>query len=353
MKSGMRGRVRGTLLVVAFWTALAVLFGLSTSLTYISLGQPPIWGLALAYALAQWWLWAALTPLVAVAARRWPLERGTLARRVPVHLALSVAVAYFKVYAEGAARRWLFDAEPYVLINNLAVQVLIYWAMVAAVHALDRYGRSRAQAADATARLHEARLELLQAQLQPHFLFNALNAVSELIHEEPDRADRMIDRLGDLLRASLDGGARRDVTLDEEIDLVRSYLAIQEARLEDRLGVSIDVPAGCAAVPLPRLILQPLVENAVRHGIAPRPQGGRLWIRARRAAGRLVVAVEDDGAGWRAEAPEGVGLANTRARLAARYGQAASLDVIARDEGGTTVTLTVPADPAAGQGVPA
>jgi sensor histidine kinase YesM len=345
----MRGRLQAWLLVFAAWTALAVFFALTASLTYISLGQPPIWRLALANALAQWWLWAAATPLVVFAARRWPLDGRRLAGHAAVHLLLSLVVAFVKVRAEGFARFWLFDAQPYLLINNLALQALIYWSLVAAVHALDRYGRTRAQASDALARLSQARLDLLQTQLQPHFLFNALNAASEMIHENPERADLMIGRLSDLLRASLAGATRPKVTLDEEIELVRCYLSIQEARFGERLGVSIDVAPDCSAVRVPRLILQPLVENAIQHGIAPRPAGGRVWISARRRQDHVVVSVENDGEGLRREAAEGIGLANTRARLASLYGDAASFAMAPRAGGGATATLVVPATDRIGQ----
>jgi signal transduction histidine kinase len=339
----MSARRRAGVLVVSAWTALAVFFALTTSLTYISLGQPPIWGLALAYSLTQWWLWALLTPVVVVAARRWPFSRPRAAISLPVHLAIGAAVAYAKVWLEGQARRWLFDAEPYLLINNLALQFLIYLALVAAVHAVDHYGRTRARAAEATARLHEARLDLLTSQVQPHMLFNALNTVSEMIHEDPERADRMVGRLSDLLRATLEARDRPFVSLDEEIEVVRDYLAIQEARFSDRLRVEIDVPADCAAIAVPHLILQPLVENAIRHGIAPRPGAGRLTVRAATTSGLLTLTVADDGAGWPADARDGIGLGNTRARLAATWGARAALSVRAGERGGTIATIVLPA----------
>lgn len=331
--------------IFAAWTALAVFFSLSSSLTYISQGRPPIWGLALAFSLAQWWLWAALTPVVFLASRRWPLERGRLLRHVPIHLVIGLAAAYGKITAEGYVRLWLFDAQPYVVFSNLALQVLIYWALVAGVHALDQFGRGRARVADAEGKLNQAKLQLLRAQLQPHFLFNALNAVSELIHEDADRADQMIGRLSDLLRATLDAHDRAEVTLDEEMDLVRCYLAIQEVRLGDRLAASIEVPPDAARIHVPHLLLQPLVENAIEHGIGPRASGGVVRLSAGVAAGRLTVSVEDDGVGWTPESREGIGLANTRARLASLYGEAASFTMAGRPGGGTSATVVLPAGP--------
>ena len=190
--------------------------------------------------------------------------------------------------------------DPYLLINNLALQLLIYWALVGVAHALDTYGRSRQQAAEIQARLGRAQLELLRTQLQPHFLFNALNVIAELVHEDPERADRMIGRLSDLLRSTLDAGDRPFVTLDEEIGLVESYVRLQEARFGDRLSVRIDVAPGCGAALVPHFLFQPMVENAIQHGIAPRAGGGTIQITAARTDRRLEVRIEDDGLGLKA-----------------------------------------------------
>ena len=337
-------RLRPALLVFAAWTALAVFFGLTTSLTYISQGRAPVWGLALAFSLAQWWIWAALTPVVVALARRWPLSADRLWRRVPLHLVLSVIVAIVKVTLEGWVREWLFGVRPYLLINNIALQVLIYWALVAAVQALDQYGRSRERAAAMEMRLREAQLDLLRAQLRPHFLFNALNAISELVHEDPERADRMIDHLSELLRASIDAGDRQLATLDEELRLVEHYLAIQRVRFGDRLTVIVDAPPETRAVRVPHLMLQPLVENALVHGVGPRAAGGTIRIAAERADDRLILTIDDDGVGLGAAAPaDGVGLSNTRARLASLFGRDASLQLAGRPEGGARLSLAVPA----------
>ena len=191
-------------------------------------------------------------------------------------------------------------------------------------------------------RLNEARLQNLRAQLQPHFLFNALNAIAELTHEDPERADQMIGRLSDLLRASLDAGDRADATLDDEIALARHYLTIQEARFGERLKTTIDVAAECASVLVPPLLLQPIVENAVTHGVAPKSDGGAVAIRARRAGDKLEVHIEDDGPGVTASAADGIGLSITRARLQAIGHPAAALAIASRPGGGTRAVITLP-----------
>jgi signal transduction histidine kinase len=332
------------LLVFAAWTTVAVVFGVSTSLTYVSQDRPPLWGPALAFSLAQWWIWAALTPVVLAVSRRFPLDRGQWLARLPVHVVLGLVVAFVKLTIEGRVRQWLFGAPPYLLLNNLALQFVIYGALVAAAHVVTRYGESQARAAATEASLADARLQLLRAQLQPHFLFNALNAIAELVHEDPERADLTIGRLSDLLRASLDTGARDRVTMADEAALAGAYLDVQRARYGDRLRVSVDIPDDCRAALVPPLILQPLVENAVQHGVAARPDGGSIAIAATRDRDGLRVTVDDDGPGWPGDAPpaSGVGLANTRARLASIYGPDASLELRRREGGGVRAAVMLP-----------
>jgi signal transduction histidine kinase len=339
-----RVRWRLWLLVWAGWTTLAVVFAASTSLTYISQNRAPLWGPVLAVTLAQWWIWAALTPVVLWIARRFALERGRLLARVPIHFVFGVLVAFVKLAIEGRVREWVFGAPPYLLISNLVLQYLIYAALVAAAHLVARYGQTQARAAAVESRLNEARVQLLRAQLQPHFLFNALNAIAELVHEDPDRADVMIGRLSDLLRATVGLDARQDVTLDEELVLVEAYLEIQRARFGDRLVVSIEVEASCRALLVPHLLLQPLVENAVEHGTSRRADGGTLSVAAERRDRVLEIRVEDDGPGWEGDEPAaGVGLTNTRARLAVLYGAAGRLTLTRRQTRGVRATVTLPA----------
>src|SRR5262245_57880060 len=275
--------------------------------------------------------------------RRWPIARPHRLVRVAVYTLAGVLIAFGKVVADGAIREWIFGARPYLLISNLALQMAIYWALVAGAHALQRYGAARARAAEAEARLGQAQLHVLRAQLQPHFLFNALGSVAELVHEDPDRADRMIGQLSDLLRATLDVGERQEVTLAEELALLRSYVAIQQTRFGDRLIIVIDVGDDCLTARVPFLLLQPLVENAIRHGFSARAAGGGIHVAATCGGPSLVLTVEDDGVGRREGSTDGVGLTNTRGRLDAMYGDDASVTVGAGRAGGTLVTISIPA----------
>ncbi len=339
----MRRPVAQGLAVFAAWTALAIFFAASTSLTYISQDRPGLWSRTITTELAQWWIWAALTPVIFWISGRFSFARGRVLRALAVHMPLSVLVAFVTVTTEGRVRVWVFGVRPYLLISNLALKFLIYWALVGVAHALDHYGRSRARAAKIESQLGHAQIDLLRAQLQPHFLFNALNTIAELVHEDPERADQMVGRLSDLLRATLDAGDRPVVTLGEEIDLARQYLAIQHARFGPRLNVAIEIPPECEAALVPHLCLQPLIENAVRHGLAPRTIGGTLRVEASRRDRNLVITVEDNGVGWTGETPrEGISLANTRARLHSLYGGRASIALVRRDGGGVSARVTLP-----------
>jgi sensor histidine kinase YesM len=346
----MRRPVAQGLVVFAAWTALAIFFAASTSLTYISQDRPALWSRTITTELAQWWIWAALTPIILWASRRFEFARGRVPRALAVHLPLSLIVAFVTVTIESRVRVWAFGVRPYLLISNLALKFLLYWTLVGAAHALDHYGRSRTLAADREAQLGHAEIELLRMQLQPQFLFSALRTIAALVHEDPERADQMVGRLSDLLRATLDAGDRPIVTLGEEVDLARQYLSIQEARFGSRLNVSIHIPPDCQAALVPHICLQPLIENAVCHGLAPRPLGGTLRIEAARRDGALVISVEDDGVGWTGEAPrEGLGLSNTRARLRSLYGGQASIALTRRAGAGAVARVTLPhSDRAAG-----
>jgi len=192
----------------------------------------------------------------------------------------------------------------------------------------------------------EARLNVLRMQLDPHFLFNALNTISSLVGSQPKLARGMIEQLGDLLRLSLESGRRQQVRLSEELEFLGHYLAIQKTRFGDTLHVVIDVAASAHDILVPSLILQPLVENSVRHGLSPRPGGGTVWVRAIANNAMLCILVEDDGVGlgddW-ADDRVGLGLGVTRERIAMLHPeQEASLRIGPREGGGTCVRVSIP-----------
>jgi signal transduction histidine kinase len=340
----MRQRVRNWVAVLCGWTALALFFAASNSLTYLSTGRPGNWALSIRRSLLEWWLWALLTPLVVGLARRFPLDRPWRWRNVLFHTLAGAALAVVKTSLERAAFAWLTGVWTYWLVSTLALQFFVYCAVVAAAQSVVYYERSR-ERDQLAARLADVRLQLLSMQLQPHFLFNTLNTIAELVHSDPDAADCMITGLSDLLRLTLDLGPTQEISLDAELELLRRYLDIQQARFGDRLRVTIQVEDGAWIAWVPVLLLQPLVENAIRHGLAEHVSAGRIEIVASRQGSRLVITVTDDGPGPATAAASGrqqVGLGNTRARLEALYGSHQRLELTHAVPRGARVSLEIP-----------
>jgi signal transduction histidine kinase len=318
------------------------------------------WALVASLNFSYWYVWAILTPPILWVARRWPFDRHNWGRVVLVHtigvfvftFAHSAASAYARVLAMDAMsdRVVMFSTalrDRFVL--NFDYEAMTYWFLVGISHALN-YRRQSAereiQAANLEARLAEANLEALQRQLHPHFLFNTLHTISALIHRNADAADAMLTRLSDLLRLTLNRMRVRQLPLKEELDFLQKYLDIERARFGDRLRVTFDVDPTLLDAAVPTLVLQPLVENAVKHGIGPKVGGGRIDIIARREAEKLVLVVRDDGYGVpTAELDalnEGVGVSNTRSRLVHLYGSQHRFEFRAPASGGLEVTVAIP-----------
>lgn len=336
--------LRMWLAVWAGWTGLALFLGVSTSLTYMSTGRPAAWSMTIPRALAEWWLWAALTPVITAFARRVPVHGPRWRRHVAIHAVVGVAVAMAKTAVDRAVFALLSGFWMYWLASTFALQFVVYAAVVAGAHGLTYYRRSR-EREQLEARLAQTRLQLLNMQLQPHFLFNTLNTIAELVHEDAEAADRMITGLSDLLRRALELGHAQEIPLAAELDLLSRYLDIQSARFGDRLQARIEVDDDAREARVPVLLLQPLAENAIRHGLAAHRNAGHLEIRIRRTGPAIVISVCDDGPGAREEAVngrEGLGLANTRERLRALYGSAQSLDLTNSPAGGAQVTIRLP-----------
>jgi sensor histidine kinase YesM len=234
-------------------------------------------------------------------------------------------------------------------LHYVVMCVLMYWFVVFAHlgwHYYRRFRERELQAAELQQKLVEARLEALRMQLNPHFLFNTLHAVSALIHEDPNAADRVLARLSELLRLSLDQSKPQEVPLSEELAFLDRYLEIEQTRFADRLQVEKEVEPETERALVPYLILQPLVENAIRHGIEPREDTGRLAIRAHRSNGTLQLRVSDNGAGLPEEKGtplrEGIGLSNTRSRLQHLYGDGYRLELVSAPGGGLEARIDIP-----------
>lgn len=333
---------RRWLVAAACFTAAAVLFTGQVRADYWYARMTIPWSLAFAISLIDWELWTVFSPAVIALTARVPFTREHLARALASHLPAGLLIAFMKTIAEGLLTRRLLAGGAIVFgISKLYMAVLVYAAIVAAVQYADqrRVSQDRAlRASRLEAELARAQVDALKMQLHPHFLFNTLNAISGLMREDVDAADTMLAQLSELLRRTLATEGRQEVPLGEEIQWLRAYLAIQQTRFGDRLDVRIDVAAGSQSALVPTLILQAIVENAVRHGFSAQTGPGCITIAADRTGERLVIDVTDDGPGAPEPVREGYGLRNTRSRLRALYRDRAVLDVARRTTGHGTVS---------------
>jgi two-component system LytT family sensor kinase len=356
---------RGWLAIFAFWTFFGVLESAKWYIGSRLAGRAESVASALIGNLPWWYLWALLTPPVVWVCRRLRPDATPPLRLAAAHLAAGLAISSVHLVVEGHV---FFATHGHRVLPSAAVQIrrlfldfllldlLTYTAIAGAFYTLDyfrRYRREELAAADLRTRaarleaqMAEARLSALRMELNPHFLFNALNAVSGLVRRrDNDAAVEMIAGLGGLLRVALRGDSRHEVPLREELEYLGHYLEIERVRFHDRLSVSIHVEPGLEGALVPALILQPLVENAIRHGIAPVPGPGRVTLWARAAGdGTMRLDVENTGRGLPPGALErpGVGIRNTLARLDALYGAGAALRLDGLPGGGVRATLALP-----------
>jgi two-component system LytT family sensor kinase len=342
------GHLRRAAAILACWIFLGLLFAPQTYLINLRAPRPLTIGEALSANAIVFLVWAALTPLALRLGRRFPLERGRLGRHLLLHAAAALVFSAAHLVVVGQLNRLLAprsSSAPLPIVGLLvglgATDVMIYTGLVAVSQAIMYFGRYR----EREMHLVQARLQLLAAQLHPHLLFNTLNAIAELIHQDPPRAERTLTQLSDLLRLALDGRDRQDVALAEEIAVLRSYVEIQRTLLQERLAVHWAIDPDTLEARVPGLLLQPLVENAVQHGIGPRAAGGAVTIGAQRSDDSLVLTVSDNGVGMgqpSSAAANGIGLANTRARLEQLYGSAHRFEIGERAGGGGAVVISIP-----------
>jgi signal transduction histidine kinase len=310
--------------------------------------------------LALWYIPALLMPAVVWAARRFPFDSGHKLRAVLAHAGCALTFASTHIVGLIAVRFLLYAAggkPPAVawtryfqnrIFEQLDASLAVYAAIVGVSHAIAYYHESqerKLKAAQLETRLVEARLKTLEAELHPHFLFNTLHAISTLVHRDPEAADRMISRLSDLLRITFDRTGEPKISLKDEIDFLQKYLDIEQTRFQDRLRVSVTIDPEALDGEVPRMILQPIVENAIKHGIAGRNGGDTVQVTAGREGARLWMQVRDNGAGLQVRTLKalrtGVGLSNTRARLDCLYGRHYRLE-FSDKHGGLSVLIEIP-----------
>lgn len=340
------------LLGLAFWTFLGLSFAGQFYIHASKAGLDVTWKEAITNSLGDWYVFAVLSIPVIPLARRFRIEAGHWGRSLIVHLAGCAVFSLSYMLLRGAVASWqsgapFQEAFKSLLVKTWHFNMLTYWVIVLASHAVEYYRRYRdreLRALDLEKHLAQARLQALQMQLNPHFLFNTLHSISSLMHKDVEAADRMIVRLSDLLRAALDSSDTQEVELEQELEFLKRYLEIEQTRLGDRLTVKMDIAPETLCARVPNLLLQPLVENAIKHGIEPRARPGRIELRAERQNGALALEVRDNGRGLPEgeDIEEGVGLSNTRARLRGLYGDEHRFELCAAEGGGLVIRVQIP-----------
>lgn len=319
--------------------------------------KPYTWGESILVEGGYCLLWAILTPLVMWLARTYRIERQHLIRNLSIHMAVAIScsVATKTVWDVVFERPGPWSIVPFTwpkylmsisagFTEGLALYGLIILFLLS-VEYYRKYQAGTVEASQLHTQLVQAQLHALKMQLHPHFLFNTLHSISALLHEDPEAADRMIAQLSELLRLSLDSGRVQQVPLCQELHFLDLYLAIEKTRFEERLEVNFEIEQECSDALVPNMILQPLVENSIRHGISRREQGGTIWISAAREGARIVLKVTDNGLGLAAEgavAKQGIGLSATRGRLERLYGNSQSLILRDLRQGGAQALITMP-----------
>ncbi len=338
-----------------FWTLIGLSFASQFYISSAKFGASVSWLQAVSWALGDWYVWAALSAPIIWLARRFHFDRSNWLPTAGIHLLAGIAFSFVYIFLRAWVGQWQSSIAGHpvrfsetfapLIFKTLHFNFMVYWVILSIVHAFDYYRKFQEReirASELEKRLVQARLQTLQMQLNPHFLFNTLNAISTLVHKNPDAADRMIVRLSDLLRYTLESSNAQEVTLKQELSFLEQYLDIVQTRFGDRLQVKQDIEPAVLDAKIPNLLLQPLVENAVRHGIEPKAGKGIIQISARRQHEQLELEVRDNGAGLSANPREGVGLSNTRARLEQLYPHAHGFHLRNGAEGGLIVTVQIP-----------
>jgi two-component system, LytTR family, sensor kinase len=353
--------VRRWLLIFFIYTLAALFFSSNYALQNQIAPVPISFARAFSIQLASLYAWFSLTPLIIFLSEKFPLRAGEFARNLPIHLSASVVFVLIKQAADAFTYPWLGFPLPktlesygetylFLLFLNSHWNYFIYAVIVGAIHGVNYYKKLRetdVQTAQLKMQLAQSNLRVLQMQLHPHFLFNTHNAIATLIHKNPKMAEKMLMNLSDLLRISIKKMDVQEVPLQTELEFLNKYLEIEKIRFQNRLQVTMNIAAETLDAAVPNMILQPLVENAIKHGIAPLARGGEIKIEAARQNGHLNLIVSDNGVGMNFDEVEmltadGIGLANTKARLDQLYKDRATMQIESVKNCGLEVKMEIP-----------
>jgi two-component sensor histidine kinase len=341
--------------IAGWWTFVSFLFVPQTYI--IAQGRPSPFTTfeALAANLHMFWSWVPLTPVVLALGTHLPLEKPRIARNLLLLCLCAPAITFVHLLIVSASNNLLLikvwsraaPATPAKYAAGLAAtDIVIFWGTLGVGQAFNYFRKYK----DREASLAQSQLQLMKMQLQPHFLFNTLNAISELVYDNPAAADQSITQLSELLRLSLKSGKTQEVPLNEELEFLDRYINIQRILLQERLHVRFNIDTEARVALVPNMILQPLVENAIRHGIGPRGSGGNIEVNAMKDGDLLILEVADDGVGYdmgfdlatHTGAGTGLGLSNTRLRLRHLHGASHRFDLAKSATGGLNVRISFP-----------
>jgi two-component system LytT family sensor kinase len=340
-------RIRRLLPIFA-WLLVGLVFTSQLHLFAARTGGKMGWLDAFTWEVPRWLLWVLLAPIVTTIARKYPLRRQNAARRIIfhtlcacvlsfVHLILFVLIFHLirlSMSNQGNLMATFLFAFPL----DFHVGVAVYWLLIL----LKENSDARQRVARLQAELTQAQLQALKMQLHPHFLFNTLNSISSFLRTDVETADEMIGRLGEFLRLTLQNPGTEEIALSKELEFLKRYLEIEQMRFQDRLESQFEIDPDTLGALVPNLILQPVVENAVRHGISAGSGSGSIRVTAKRQNGELLITVYDNGPGLPSEISEGIGLGATRDRLQRMYGIEGRLELTNHPEGGAIVTVAIP-----------
>jgi two-component system LytT family sensor kinase len=348
-------------IILLVWTVLGIFFTGQVYYSELLSERAASWTDAAKSQMVHPYLWALATPVILWLAGRFPVEQPRWKRNLALHLLVGTlcAILVAGIYHVAMYYTFWYGERPFVIRHTARTIILnsvenygVYFLILLLDHVYRYYTRFRQGELRATqlqTKLAQAQLQALKMQLHPHFLFNTLHSISSLVHKDPEAADRMISRLGDFLRMTLDNTSAQEVNLRQELEFLRCYLEIERIRFQDRLTTEMEIDPRALDTPVPNLILQPIVENAIRHGVAPRSTPGRIEIQAKQKNGTLRIEVRDNGPGLPRNLSadnlfrKGLGLANTKARLEQLYGGEYRLELAERPGGGLAVTMEIPA----------
>jgi sensor histidine kinase YesM len=343
-------------LIIGGWTIFGLFMAGQIYFQLARAGHPVVWKSTLFQEMVYAYAWAALTPLILYLSRRFPVDAKRWIAHTAFHIVACYAIAivhriifYVITMAYEATPANAFSMEKLYasMFSYLDYGILIYWFLLLLQHSLEyfqRYKENEVKASQLETQLAVAQLQSLKMQLQPHFLFNTLNAISVLIDRHPDTARHMILKLADLLRMTLENGNAQEIPLRQELELLDNYMQIEQTRFEDRLKVTMNIEPDTLNAIVPNLILQPIVENAMRHGVAAHRGSATVEVSATRQNGSLLLQVKDNGPGIARphQMKEGIGFSNTNARLRQLYGKKQRFEITNAAEGGCIATIVIP-----------